>query len=119
MMSHHLWLTDARWCVWNPLPQEPWQTAPRSLTCVERHYLPIAIACDGAMRPARMAPPKTLYNRWKRWGDKSIFVRMREGLASEAAFPKSVMIDATDLKAHHTATSLWDKMWGPTIREAA
>ena len=44
---------------------------------------------------------------------------MREGLASEAAFPKSVMIDATDLKAHHTATSLSDKMWGPTIREAA
>ena len=118
-MSHHLWLTDARWCVWNPLPQEPSQSAPRSLTCVERHYLPIAIAFDGAMHPARMAPPKTLYNCWKRWGDKSIFVRMREGLASEAAFPKSVMIDATDLKAHHTATSLWDKMWGPTIREAA
>jgi hypothetical protein len=66
-----------------------------------------------------MARPKTLYNRWKRWGDKSIFVRMREGLASEAALPKSVMIDATDLKAHRTATSLRAKMGGPTTREAA
>jgi hypothetical protein len=31
---------------------------------------------------------------------------MMEGLASEAAVPKTVMIDATYLKAHRTATSL-------------
>jgi transposase len=29
------------------------------------------------------------------------------GLASEAAVPKTVMIDATDLKAHRRATCLW------------
>ncbi len=32
-----------------------------------------------------------------------------EGLASEAAAPKTVMIDATYLKAHRAATSLWSK----------
>jgi hypothetical protein len=31
---------------------------------------------------------------------------MMEGLASEAAVPRTVMIDATYLKAHRTATSL-------------
>jgi len=59
--------------------------------------------CDA---PNEYGPPKTLYNRWKRWGDKGIFARMMEGLASEAAVPKTVMIDATYLKAHRTASSL-------------
>jgi transposase len=67
--------------------------------------------CDA---PREYGPPKTLYNRWKRWGDKGIFARMMEGLASEAAVPKTVMIDATYLKAHRTATSLRSKKGGPT-----
>ena len=69
--------------------------------------------CDA---PAGYGPPKTLYNRWKRWGDKGTFARMMEGLASEAAVPKTVMIDATYLKAHRTATSLRWKKGGPTTR---
>ena len=34
--------------------------------------------CDA---PREYGPPKTLYNRWKRWGDKGVFARMMEGLA--------------------------------------
>ncbi len=71
--------------------------------------------CDA---PLKYGLPKTLYNRWKRWGDKGIFAQMMEGLASEAAVPKTVMIDATCLKAHRTVTSLRSKKGGPTIREA-
>jgi transposase len=59
--------------------------------------------CDA---PKEYGPAKTLYNRWKRWGDMGVFARMMEGLASEAAVPKTVMIDATYLKAHRTASSL-------------
>ena len=67
------------------------------------------------MRP-EYGPPKTLYNRWKRWGDKGVFARMMDGLASEAAVPKTVMIDATYLKAHRTATSLRSKKGDQTTR---
>ena len=56
--------------------------------------------------PPEYGPPKTLYNRWKRWSDMGVFARMMEGLASEAADRKTVMIDATYLKAHRTASSL-------------
>ena len=62
--------------------------------------------------PREYGRPKTVCNRWKRWGDKGVFVRMREGLASEASVPKTVMIDATYLKAHHKATSLRSKKGG-------
>ena len=43
---------------------------------------------------------------------------MMEGLASEAAVPKTVMIDATYLKAHRTATSLRLKKGAPTTSGA-
>ena len=68
--------------------------------------------------PAAYGPHKTLYNRWKRWGDKGVFAKMMEGLASEAAVPKTVMIDATYLKAHRTATSLRSKKGDPTTNGA-
>ena len=66
--------------------------------------------CDA---PKEYGPAKTLYNRWKRWGDMGVFARMMDGLASEAATPKTVMIDATYLKAHRTASSLGLKKGGP------
>jgi transposase len=59
--------------------------------------------CDA---PRDYGPSKTLNNRWKRWSGMEVFARIMEGLASAAAEPKTVMIDATYLKAHRTASSL-------------
>ncbi len=56
--------------------------------------------------PSVYGPRKTLGNRWKRWGERGVFVRMMQGLAVAGAEPKTVMIDATYLKAHRTASSL-------------
>ncbi len=56
--------------------------------------------------PSAYGPHKTLYNRWKRWGEAGVFTRMMEGLAAAGAEPQTVMIDATYLKAHRTASSL-------------
>ena len=33
--------------------------------------------------PREYEPHKTLYSRWKRWGEKGIFARMMIGLAAE------------------------------------
>ena len=62
--------------------------------------------------PREDGPAKTLYNRWKRWGDRGVFARIMEGLAAEASEPETIMIDATCLKAHRTATSLQSKKGG-------
>lgn len=56
--------------------------------------------------PREYGPHKTLYNRWKRWSAMGIFIRMMEGLATGRAEPQTIMIDATYLKAHRTASSL-------------
>ena len=67
--------------------------------------------------PMEYGRPKTLYNRWKRWSDMGVFARMMEGLPAEGADRKTVMIDATYLKAHRAASSLrlkkgaWQADW--------
>ena len=45
--------------------------------------------------PREYGPHKTLYNRWKRWGEMGVFTRMMEGLSAQKADPQTVMIDAT------------------------
>ena len=52
--------------------------------------------CDA---PTRHGPAKTLYNRWKRWGNMGVYAQMMDGLASEAATPKTVIIDAPCLQS--------------------
>src|SRR6056297_1532596 len=62
--------------------------------------------------PEAYGPYKALYSRWKRWIEKGIFARMMVGLAAEHGEQKTVMIDATYLKAHRTATSMVAKKGG-------
>jgi transposase len=95
------------------------------IICINRNGLRW---CDA---PKEYCPAKTLYNRWKRWGGKGVLARMMEGLASEAATPKTVMIDVSGhtplvracprkyLKALRTATSLGSKKGGRTTKGVA
>lgn len=69
--------------------------------------------CDA---PKEYGPAKTLYNRWKRWSDNGVFARIMVGLAAESAEHKTIMIDATYLKAHRTASSLRVKKGGAGVR---
>ena len=55
--------------------------------------------------PSAYGPHKTLYNRWKRWGEAGVFTRIMEGLAAVNAEPKTVMIDATPAFAGAGSTS--------------
>jgi transposase len=66
--------------------------------------------------PRELGPLKTLYSRWKRWSEKGIFARMIAGLAVEHVEKTTVMIDATYLKAHRTATSMATKEGGVAVR---
>jgi len=118
-MSNLFWLTDARMARLQPVfpkshgkPRVDDRPVSSGIIFVNRNALRW---CDA---PKEYGPPKTLYNRWKRWSEKGVFAWMMDGLASEAAVPKTVMIDATYLKAHRTATSLRSKKGNPANRGA-
>ena len=59
--------------------------------------------------PSAYGPPKTLYNRWVRWNRLGVFARILSELAAEGQDVETIMIDATHLKAHRTASSLRGK----------
>jgi transposase len=56
--------------------------------------------------PVAYGPPKTLYNRWKRWSRMGVFATIMTELAAQTQDTDIVMIDATYAKAHRTASSL-------------
>ena len=56
--------------------------------------------------PEVYGPHKTLYNRFIRWSKMGIFDKMFTALVEENGPPDRLMIDATHLKAHRTASSL-------------
>jgi transposase len=56
--------------------------------------------------PLAYGPPKTLYNRWKRWSRMGVFATIMTELAARSQDTEIVMIDATHAKAHRTASSL-------------
>ena len=106
-MSDLYWLTDEQMARLQPyFPKShgrPRVDARRVLSGIIFVNRNGSRGCDA---PKDYGPHKTLYNRWKRWGEMGVFLRMMEGLAAEGADPKTVMIDATYLKAHRTASSL-------------
>ncbi len=69
--------------------------------------------------PTAYGPPKTLYNRWVRWSRMGVFARMLATLAEEGQDTRLVMIDATHLKAHRTASSLRGQKGGAVASSGA
>ena len=59
--------------------------------------------------PLDYGPHKTLYNCRFRWSRLGVFARILLELVKQDAETEMIMIDATHLKAHRTASSLRKK----------
>ena len=106
-MSNLFWLTDAQMARLQPFfpkshgkPRVDDRRVLSGIIFINRNGLRW---CDA---PKEYGPAKTLYNRWKRWSDKGVFLAMMDGLSAKGTERKTIMIDATYLKAHLTASSL-------------
>ena len=112
-MSDLFWLNDAQMARLNPYfskshgkPRVDDRRVLSGIIFINRNRLRWRDA------PKEYGPHKTFYNRWKRWSDKGIFAQMMVGMAADHFETKTVMIDATCLKAHRTATSIGMKKGG-------
>ena len=106
-MSDLYWLTDEQMARLQPFfpkshgrPRVDDRRVLSGIIFVNRNGL------RGRDAPREYGPAKTLYNRWKRWSDKGVFIAMMDGLSAKGTERKTIMIDATYLKAHRTASSL-------------
>ncbi len=68
--------------------------------------------------PKDYGPHKTIYNRFIRWSRLGVFNRIFAELAGKGPKPERLMIDATHLKAHRTAASLFKKGLFPDVSGA-
>jgi len=119
-MSDLFWLTDAQMAKLSPFfpkshgkPRVDDRRVLSGIIFINRNGLRWRDA------PEAYGPHKTLYSRWKRWSEKGIFARMMVGLAAEHGEKETVMIDATYLKAHRTATSMAAKKGGAVASSVA
>jgi transposase len=71
--------------------------------------------CDA---PKDYGPHKMIYNRFIRWSRLGLFNRIFAALAAKGGKPNQLMIDATHLKAHRTAASLFKKGLFPDVSAA-
>ena len=92
-MSNLFWLTEAQMARLQPFfpkshgkPRVDDRRVLSGIIFINRNGLRW---CDA---PKEYGPPKTLYNRWKRWGDMGVFARMMEGLASKGTDQKTYVL---------------------------
>ena len=106
-MSNLFWLTEAQIGRLRPLFPKPhgrprvddWWVLSGIIFIIRNglHW------CDA---PAAYGPHKTLYNRFVRWSANGVFARIFEELVRPSGpAQETLMIDATHLKAHRTASS--------------
>ncbi len=112
-MSDLYWLTDAQMAKLEPffpkshgMPRVDDKRVLSGIIFINRNGLRWRDA------PAAYGPLKTLYKRWKRWSEKGIFARKLLELADQGRETDTLMIDATHLKTHRTASSLGLKKGG-------
>ena len=107
MIREHFWLSKGQFESLAPLLPTDTRGKPRvdDRRVISGVIHVLKSGCRWKDAPEAYGPHKTLYNRWKRWGQMGVFTRMMEGLSASAE-RKTVMIDATYLKAHRTASSL-------------
>lgn len=108
MMINHFWVTDAQMARLQPFFPKSHGKPRVDDRCVLSGIIFINRDClRWRDATSTYGPPKTLYNRWKRWSEMGVFARIFDGLAAEAADRKTIMIDAIYLKADRMAPSLW------------
>lgn len=106
-MSDQFWLTEAqlsRMSPYFPLPHGVPRVDDRKVISGIIHVIRNGLRWRDA--PEVYGPHKTLYNRFRRWSEMGVFDRIFTELVSGDGPPDTLMIDATHLKAHRTASSL-------------
>ena len=106
-MSLNFWLTVEQFNKIKPLLPSKSRGVPRVddrrvlsgiIFCLQRGYRWSDV-------PAEYGPPKTLYNRYKRWSEAGVFEHIFNTLARDEADLSTLMIDASHIKTHRIAAN--------------
>src|ERR1700712_693537 len=76
----------------------------------------LKVGCRWQDTPAAYGPHTTIYNRYNRWARRGIWQRLFAKLAAAGPVPAELMLDATHIKAHRSASG---GKGGPGAKQSA
>lgn len=105
-MARLFWLPDAAWARTEPhlphgQPGKP-RTDDRRVISGILHVL--KVGCRWQDTPAAYGPHTTIYNRYNRWSQRGIWQRLFAKIAAAGPVPEELMLDASHVKAHRSAS---------------
>lgn len=106
MIRDYFWLTDEQFCRLEPLLPTDTRGKPR---VDDRRVISgiVHVLKSGGRwvdAPNDYGPHKTLYNRFVRWAEKGVWVKVFHALASSGGPPAEVLIDSSAVRAHRCAS---------------
>ncbi len=106
MRRNLFWLSDEQWRQIEPhLPKDVRGKArvdDRRVISGIVHV--IKSGCRWCDCPPEYGPPTTIYNRFIRWAKRGVWERLFRELAARGRSTETQMIDATQVKAHRSAS---------------
>lgn len=117
-MARLFWLSDAAWARIEPhLPRgQPGKPRVDDRRVISGILHVLKVGCRWQDTPSAYGPPTTVYNRYNRWSQRGIWQRLFAKIAAAGPVPDELMIDATHVKAHRSASG---GKGGPGARPSA
>ena len=101
-------LTDAQWRRLEPHlpPEKPWTGQPNAphRRIINGILWILRTGAPWRDLPERYGPRTTVYNRYNRWSQRGIWQRLFAKIAAAGPVPDELMLDATHVKAHRSAS---------------
>ena len=104
-MAHEFWLSNAQWAAIDAvLPKN----RPGARRVDDRRVISGIIhvhrsGCRWRDCPAVYGPYTTIYNRWNRWSQQTLWLCLFEALCRVSSAEEFQAIDSTSIKAHRSA----------------
>ena len=105
-MARLFWLSDKAWARIEPhLPHgQPGKPRVDDRRVISGILHVLKVGCRWQDTPSAYGPHTTIYNRYNRWSQRGVWQRLFAKIAAAGPVPDELMLDATHVKAHRSAS---------------
>ena len=105
-MARLFWLSDEAWARIEPhLPHgQPGKPRVDDRRVISGILHVLKVGCRWQDTPSAYGPHTTIYNRYNRWSQRGVWQRLFAKIAAIGSVPDELMLDASHVKAHRSAS---------------
>ncbi|WP_156394266.1 IS5 family transposase [Methylobacterium sp. Leaf94] len=116
-MARLYWLSDEAWARIEPhLPHgQPGKPRVDDRRVISGILHVLKVGCRWQDTPSAYGPHTTIYNRYNRWSQRGVWQRLFAKIAATGPVPDELMLDASHVKAHRSASGGKGGPWSQAI----